>query len=330
MARKIDWENQVGRRLRLRDLHVFFTVVQRGSMGKAAQQLGVSQPAVSEVIADLEHALGVRLLDRRPQGIEPTIYGNALLKRSVTVFDELKQSVRDIEYLANPMVGEIRIGCPESHAFVSSAIIDQLSRRYPDVVVHVVTAQPATLEFRELRERQVDLLLGRVSTPLANDDVEVEILLEDRLLVVAGAGNRWTHRRKIELAELMNERWLLLPSNNVISPLIAGAFAARGLTVPRESVTADVNVRVHLLATGRFLTVFPESLVQSVAKRWSIKALPINLGVQAPPVGIVTLKGRTLSPVVQLFIDAAREVAKSIAGKSQVAGGFTTSRAPPV
>ena len=71
MPRKIDWESQIGRRLKLRDLHVFSTVVQRGSMAKAARHLGVSHPAVSEVIADLEHALGVRLLDRSAQGIEP-------------------------------------------------------------------------------------------------------------------------------------------------------------------------------------------------------------------------------------------------------------------
>src|ERR1700752_2995076 len=112
MPRKIDWESQIGRRLRLRDLHVFHTVVQQGSMAKAAAQLGVSQPAISEVIADLEHALGVRLLDRSPQGIAPTMYGNALLKRSTAAFDELKQSVRDIEHLADPASGEIKISCP--------------------------------------------------------------------------------------------------------------------------------------------------------------------------------------------------------------------------
>ena len=112
MTSKFDWENQIGRRLKLRDLHVSFTAVKHGSMGKAAKQLGISQPAVSEVIADLEHALGVHLLDRSPQGIEPTIYGSACSRRSITVFDELRQSVRDIEFLANPMVGEIRIGCP--------------------------------------------------------------------------------------------------------------------------------------------------------------------------------------------------------------------------
>jgi len=116
MARKIDWESQVGRRLKLRDLHVFFTVVQRGSMAKAAAHLGVSQPAVSELISGLEHTLGVRLLDRSSRGVEATIYGRALLKRSVAAFDELKQGIRDIEFLTDPTAGEVRIGCAESTA----------------------------------------------------------------------------------------------------------------------------------------------------------------------------------------------------------------------
>src|SRR5258708_10239915 len=137
MLRKIDWESQIGRRLKLRDLHVFSTVVQRGSMAKAAQQLGVSQPAVSEVIADLEHALGVRLVDRSAQGVEPTIYGDALLRRSVTVFDELKQSIRDIEFLSDPTVGEVRVACMESLWFtlLPEAIL-RFSELYPRVDVH--------------------------------------------------------------------------------------------------------------------------------------------------------------------------------------------------
>jgi len=90
MPRIIDADSQIGRRLKLRDLHLFFTVIQRGSMAKAAAHLGISQPAVSEVIADLEHTLGVRLFDRNPQGVEPTRYGQALLKRGLAAFDELK------------------------------------------------------------------------------------------------------------------------------------------------------------------------------------------------------------------------------------------------
>src|SRR5215469_12661225 len=143
MARKIDWERQIGRRLKLRDLHVFATVVQRGSMAKAAQQLGVSQPAVSEVIADLEHALGVRLVDRSAQGVAPTIYGDALLRRSVTVFDELKQSIRDIEFLSDPTVGEVRIACAESLWFtLFPEVVLRFSEQYPRVeVLADLTAQ---------------------------------------------------------------------------------------------------------------------------------------------------------------------------------------------
>lgn len=81
-------------------------------MGKAARELGISQPAVSEVIAQLEHSLGVKLLDRTSQGVEPNAYGAALLTRSVAAFDEIMQAVKDIEHLADPTTGEIRIGCP--------------------------------------------------------------------------------------------------------------------------------------------------------------------------------------------------------------------------
>src|SRR5262245_56031752 len=156
MLRKIDWESQIGRRLKLRDLHVFSTVVQRGSMAKAAQQLGVSTPAVSEVIADLEHALGVRLLDRSAQGTEPTIYGEALLKRSVTVFDELKQSIRDIEFLADPTTGEVRIGCMEAPWFtLLPDVIRRFSQQYPRIQVHTDLIDHSEA-FQALRERRYD------------------------------------------------------------------------------------------------------------------------------------------------------------------------------
>src|SRR5215510_9923144 len=138
MVRKIDWESQIGRRLKLRDLHVFSTVVQRGSMAKAAQHLGVSQPSVSEVIANLEHALGVRLLDRSAQGIEPTIYGDALLTRSVAVFDELKQIIRDIQFLSDATTGEVRIGCMEGPWWFTLLpdVILRFSKQYPRIAVH--------------------------------------------------------------------------------------------------------------------------------------------------------------------------------------------------
>src|SRR6266853_1683200 len=97
MAKTVDWESRIGRRVRLRDLHVLSAVIQRGSMAKAAAQLGVTQSAVSQVIADLEYALGVRLLDRSSRGVEATIYGSILLRRSSAAFDELRHGIQEID-----------------------------------------------------------------------------------------------------------------------------------------------------------------------------------------------------------------------------------------
>src|SRR5262245_7071337 len=131
--------DRIGRRMKLNDIHVFMAVVQVGSMRKAATLLNTTQSAISRSIAELEHTIGVRLLDRTSQGIDPTEYGRALLKRGVAVFDELKQSVQDIEFLSDPGVGELRVGSsPAQSEGLVFAVLDRLSRQYPRIVVHVV------------------------------------------------------------------------------------------------------------------------------------------------------------------------------------------------
>ena len=139
MSREVEnWEARIGRRLRLRDLHVFLAVVEWGSMAKAAHRLGVTQPAVSKSVADLEHTLGVRLLDRNPQGVEVTLYGSVLVRRALAAFDELRQGVAEIKFIADPTAGEVRIGCNESlSAALLPAVIEGLSEQHPGVTVHV-------------------------------------------------------------------------------------------------------------------------------------------------------------------------------------------------
>src|SRR5690348_12068800 len=102
--------DRIGSRMKLQDLHVLMTVAQAGSMGKAARILNTTQPNVSRAIGDLERALGVHLLDRHQRGVEPTECGRALLNCGATVFDDLRQGVKHIEYLSDPTAGEVRIG----------------------------------------------------------------------------------------------------------------------------------------------------------------------------------------------------------------------------
>ena len=106
-------EERIGLTLQFRDLQVFFAVVQTGSMAKAAKRLGVTQPAVSDVVGALEQMFAARLFDRTPKGVELTPYGDALRARGRAAFDELKQGVRDIAFLSKPSKGELRIGCPD-------------------------------------------------------------------------------------------------------------------------------------------------------------------------------------------------------------------------
>src|SRR6516162_1234393 len=120
--------DRIGRRMKLHDLHVLTAVVQAGSMSKAAALLNTSQSAISRSIAELEQTMGVKLLDRSAQGVEPTNYGRALLKRSAVAFDELKQGVRDVECLSDPGTGELRIGTsPALSEGLVPSVIEKLS-----------------------------------------------------------------------------------------------------------------------------------------------------------------------------------------------------------
>lgn len=299
--------------MKLQDLHVFMTVVQAGSMGKAAQILNTTQPNISRSIGELEHALGVRLLDRHRQGIQPTEYGRALLDCGVAVFDDLLQGMRNIAFLADPTAGELRIGTTTflAASFVS-ALVDRLSRRCPRIVFHLVTGYTETLH-RELAERNVDLLIIRGSGPIADPRYDFEFLFDDSYVVAAGAQNQWVRRRRIEIAELVNELWVLPPPDSVIGSIVMDAFRASGLDYPRVSVVTDCpHMRISLLATGRFVTIFPASAFRFLTKGSELKILPVELPMARRPNEIVTLKNRAISPVAQIFIDCAREVAKPL------------------
>jgi DNA-binding transcriptional LysR family regulator len=310
--------DRIGRRLKLHDLHVLMAVVQSGSMSKAARLLNTGQSAISRSVAELERAMGVALLERNARGVEPTEYGRALLNGGTAVFDELRQAVKNLESLADPAAGQVRIGCNAllAASFVS-AVVDRLSRRYPRIGFHHMTAFEETLR-RELIERNVDLLVarrfGQRFGPTADERLDFESLYQDSYAVAAGAQSPWVRRRQIELAELVSEPWVLPPPETVTGSVAMDAFRASGLDYPRVTlITNSPEVRMSLLATGRYLTIFANSILRFPSRRPEVRVLPINLPMAQVPIGILTLKGRSLSPAARLFIAHAQEVAKPLA-----------------
>ena len=308
----MQWTDRVGARLKLRDLHILLTVAKTGSMGKAAAELAISQPSISKAIADAEHAVGTRLLDRGPHGVEPTMYGRALLKCGLAVFDELRQGVKALDFLRDPTAGELRIGCNETLAsgFVS-AVLDFLSRQYPHASFQLIPADSVTLVERELRQRNVELLITSTSSLSPAGDLDIEDLFDDRFVVMAGLESKWLRRRKLTLADLIDEPWVLPPPASAPGRHIAAVFHASGLDAPRAHIVSfSLPLHHPMLATGRFVTMLPASMLR-FGRHLPLRLLSVKIPEIPYPNGIITLKNRTLSPLAQLFIASAQEMASS-------------------
>lgn len=191
----------------------------------------------------------------------------------------------------------------------------ELSVQHPGVIVHVTQmSRPITADIRALRERNVDLIIGRGIFPVPEDDLDAEVLFEEPLLVVTGAQSRWVRRRKLELAELVDARWIFYPPHEPPGLLVEEAFRLQGVPVPRPSVTSSsFHLRDALLTTGDSLTVIP-ACMRSVfnATQSKVKSLPVDLRLATRPVAVFTLKNRTLNPVAEIVIKCIRAAATSL------------------
>jgi DNA-binding transcriptional LysR family regulator len=318
MPAVIDWDSRVGRRLRLRDLHILFAAVEHGSMSAAGAHLNMSQSAVSQAISALEDALKVRLLDRTPHGVEPTIYADAIMRRGTIVFDELRSGIKDIEFLADPAGGEVRIACSDTLAGgILAPVVETFSKKYPQVVFDVLQSNAFIgHEFVELRTRKVDLALAILRQPLQDslrEDLNVVHLFDEEWCLAATPRSRWSRRRKLSFADLVDASWIAPFSGATSEKALFEAFRAHGLPPPRVVVkTVSAQLRNFLSLRGPFVALVPASFLKINAGAVGLKMLPLRLTVPPLPVVMITLLNRTLSRTVQLFLDCARDVAKSI------------------
>jgi DNA-binding transcriptional LysR family regulator len=313
----VDWVDRIGRRIRLRDLHVLLAVAESGSMSKASAQLAVSHPVVSKTILQLEQSLGVQLFERSTRGVQLTSYGAVLLNCGVAVFDEMRRGLKQLEAIADPAAGELRIGCPEiTMAGLLPAIIERFSKQYPRVRLHVELVQTALLQFQELRQRKIDLLIGRIPQTTA-DDLDSEMLFAEPFLVVAGNNSKCARRKGLKLADLLGEPWALPPYDSIPGQLILQIFQAAKLQPPQPTVvTLSGQLTVTLIAGGGFVGMLPVSVAKFNTKRAGLKILRIKLPTVHMAASVVTVKNRTPSPTARLFINCVRDVARSISAQS--------------
>jgi DNA-binding transcriptional LysR family regulator len=306
-----DLPHRIGRNLKLRDLHTLIAISELGSMAKAANRLGVTQPAISQSVADLEAFVGVRLLDRGPRGVTLTGFGETLLKHARLSFDDLAQGLRDIAFHAGSGVGEVAVASDMS--FIAGGmmadIIRQLARDAPGIRVQVIetTTRTRAPNFQELRERQVDLVLGRVSISDADTAFDVETLGDEELLVVAGKTHPLAAMMSLDWQALARANWILASRDNLARTMLAEALAAKGHDLPEPAVTTySMHLRLQLLQSGSYLTVLPDTAFRHAAERWNLVALPLRFEKRLP-VALLSLRNRSPSPQARLFAEAARE-----------------------
>jgi DNA-binding transcriptional LysR family regulator len=307
------WTDRVGRRVKLRDLHIALAVAEAGSMTRAAEELAVSYPVVSKTISELERTLGVKLFDRSISGVEPTHYGCALLKSGVAVFDEMRKGLQQIEFIKQPDAGELRIGSSiVTDAGLLPAIIERFSQELPRVAVHVLPENIAIQQYDNLRDRKVELVFGRLPTTMTKPDLVAETLFDEPNVVVAGSESHWAKQRNLTLADLIGEPWVLAQPGGLARSLHEEVFRRSGLETPTATVvTVSLHLYMRMIETGRWLGFVPASVMRFGGKGMHLKILPVKVSSPPAPVGFITVKHRTLTPLAERFIECTRKVANS-------------------
>lgn len=305
----MNWEERVGRKLKLRDLHTLQVVSNVGSMAKASLELGLSQPAISKAIAEMEQALGVPLLERSSTGVEITPYGSLLVDRVRVIFDEVRQGVEDIRLLADPAQGEVRIGTTEALTVLLADIIDRLTGKYPRVTFHVSVSDTTTL-MRELREREIDIVVTRWNARNAADDVLADVFYDAPLTVLAHRRHPLVREKSLELAELRNARWTLSPPDSFLGRMVGDVFRRHNVDLPQSAVTSlSIYMRLTLLASGKFITMLPNSILKHPTDKTWLRELPVRINDASGRIAAITLKQRRARGTVELFRQACREMA---------------------
>lgn len=300
--------DSIVRRITLRELRLLLAVARSGSILQGAQDVGLTQPAVSKSISDLEALLGARLFDRGNRGVEPTPQGRIVLERAAGIFEELRLAVDELAALSGARVGELRIGATPAmcggfipHAIGTFANASVMDSPGLDVRYQLLEMEAEKLAV-ELRTRRVECAVGRAPPPEDAADLSFEPLFGDRLFVVAGSNHPLTRRRSLHIEDAARQRWLLPPPQSAVSRQVHAAFTQLGSGLkPAAVTTMSMLLRRELLASGEYLTVLHGSLLRFGRLADGLRVLPIELPSELP-IGVLRLKNRTLAPLAERFI----------------------------
>ena len=307
-------------KLELRDVEYFFVVAEHRHVGRAAEALGMSQPALSRSLRRLEASIKARLVTRTPKGVELTAVGSALLSQVSRLRLALSDVAQEATDLSEGTAGHLRIGVgPATAEHLLAPACSALFKSAPKITIKVTVAHYHML-LPALRNGEFDLILSNIPTP-AHEDLVQEHLYYDEFAVVASASHRLVKRKQVTLAELAQERWALPTANVLAWNWLHRVFEDHGLPAPNVAMDASSTLPTLAVVASSKLLGFASRRVLRQAKP---QLKPVELDVKelkwTRSIGVSHRKGAYLSPAARRFIDILNSTAKQISRELRAAG----------
>lgn len=306
--------NRLIRQLKLQELRAIAAIGRGGSILAAAELLGSTQPALTRSLAAAEAKLGVKLFDRLPRGVRPTVFGEALLRRIAAIFHEISGAADDIASLQGLSSGTLSIGVmPLGAAGLVPKALQRILAGRPRLRVTVLEGNPEFL-LNELRMRRVEIIVGRIALADAESELRKEVLYDEQLSVAAHVTNALHRRPRISLSELADQPWILPPPGTAFFSQVATMFRLAGVAIPTCQITTlSVPLNLGMVAGSDYLSILPRSLISLGAIPPSIRPLSVALPSTRGPVGFILLTAGSETPALNEFISAIRSVAATLA-----------------
>jgi DNA-binding transcriptional LysR family regulator len=296
-------------RLKTRQIMLVSELDEKRSVLRAAETIGVTQPAASRLLAELEEALQVRLFERHARGVVPTWYGEILARHSRAAVSEIRRAEEEISALKAGLAGKASIGTVVTPAAgLVPAAVARLKQKHPRVLVRIERDHSDAL-VAGLLAGDLDIAVARIDSTENAALLDFEVVGDEPQSVIVRAGHPLARKRNITVADLAGFPWILPPAGTALRVELDSMFVSRGIDPPVDVVEAtSLIVALSLLPKTDMLVSLPAEAVQPFCNSGVLRVLPIPLEVRMDSFGIVTRRGRALSPGAQALLGALRAV----------------------
>ena len=300
-------------RLKTRQLLLLIALDDYRNIHRAAEELHMTQPAASKQIKDLEEMLDVRLFERLPRGMEPTIYGETMIRHARMALTSLALAHDDIVALRAGLAGQVEVGVIMSPAMGLLPRAIARNKEQAPLLRIGVQVESSNVLLDKLQRGTLDFMIGRILEKDESTGLIYEELTEEPACAVVRPGHPLLENRQLELKDIADRPWILPPPGSILRHRFDMMFRRAGLAPPVNVVdTTALLLITALLQQTDSLHVMPQEVAQYYASLNVMRILPIELPCKMDAFGIIRQQDHLLSPGADLLLKAVRAAASEI------------------